>query len=50
MIDNILIAILILASAFSLAYYAYLIGKVKGLYQAIDIVLKQREEDNDDNY
>lgn len=45
MIDNILIAIMILASAFSLAYYTYLIGKIKGLHQAIDAVLKEREED-----
>lgn len=30
-------------------YYLYLIGKVKGLLQAVNVILSQRKEENEDD-
>jgi len=39
--------IVFLASIFAFGYYLYLAGKAKGVLNAIEIVLKQREEENE---
>jgi len=41
--------IVFLASIFAFGYYLYLAGKAKGVLNAIEIVLKQREEENEND-
>lgn len=39
--------IVFLATVVAYGYYLYLVGKAKGVLKAIEIVLKQREEENE---
>ncbi len=48
MIFDIAQLIVFLATVAAYGYYLYLIGKVKGLLQAIDNILKQRKETEND--
>lgn len=47
MIFDIAQLIVFLATVAAYGYYLYLAGKAKGILNAIEIVLKQREEEND---
>ncbi len=38
--------IVFLATVVAYGYYLYLIGKVKGVLKSVEIVLKQREDEN----
>ncbi len=48
MIFDIAQLIVFLATVAAYGYYLYLIGKVKGLLQAVDNILKQRKETEND--
>ena len=48
MIFDIAQLIVFLATVAAYGYYLYLIGKVKGLLQAVDKILKQRKETEND--
>ena len=50
MIFDIAQLIVFLATVVAYGYYLYLIGKVKGLLQAVNDILKQRNEASNDNY
>ena len=39
--------VVLLANIAAFGYYLYLAGKAKGILNAIEVVLKQREEEND---
>ncbi|WP_205574990.1 hypothetical protein [Akkermansia muciniphila] len=39
--------IVFLATVVAYGYYLYLIGKVKGVLKSVEIVLKQREDENE---
>lgn len=41
--------IVFLASIFAFGYYIYLIGKVKGLLQAVNVILLKRKEENEND-
>ena len=47
MIFDIAQLIVFLATVAAYGYYLYLIGKVKGLLQAVNVVLLQRKEENE---
>lgn len=47
MIFDIAQLVVLLANVAAFGYYLYLAGKAKGILNAIEIVLKQREEENE---
>ena len=49
MIFDIAQLIVFLATVAAYGYYLYLIGKVKGLLQAVNVVLLQRKEENEND-
>ena len=49
MIFDIAQLIVFLATVVAYGYYLYLIGKVTGLLQAVNVILSQRKEENEDN-
>lgn len=49
MIFDIAQLIVFLATVAAYGYYLYLIGKVKGFLQAVNVILLQRKEENEND-